>query len=716
MTKDRQDLVFTALGGIGEIGMNTYLYGLDDRWIMVDLGVSFADDRLPGADLVLPDLGFIEAQKDRLLGLFITHAHEDHLGAVPYLWPRLGCPIYCTRFAAIVLRRKLEENGVSAPAPIHIVEPGAAVDLGPFSCRFVHVSHSIPDANALTIETRHGRLLHTGDWKLDPAPLVGPQTDTDALEAFGAKGVLAMMADSTNVLSPGTSGSEAEVRDSLKALVKAQPNRVVLTTFASNIARLQTAIVAGREAGREIVMVGRSMHRMLDAAKEAGILKDLPPLVDERDAMSLPRHKALFLVTGSQGEPRAALQRIASGQHPRVGLDPGDTAIFSSKIIPGNERTLYDLHNRLVERGVEVITEEDHFVHVSGHPSRDEMASLYRWIRPTYAVPMHGEARHLHAHARFAEEHGAKQAFILRNGDLLRLAPGEPGIVDEVPTGRMAVENEDFVDAGDELFRTRRRLMNNGIVVAALALDNYGSLLASPIVRSFGALDIESFTSLEAKVEGAVEEAIEDMDDKEVLNDGRVEHAVRSAIRQSLSPAPHEAAPDRNPGHAPFRRERRRLGGGATRRRLSLQSRKGGRPAMPPCPDRKPPCSVVSITSPSPSPTSKPRVPPTPKPSAPPSPPSRINRSTACAPSSLDCPTRRSNCWVCSATIRRSRAFFSRTPPAASTIYATRWPISAPLATVSSKRAFASSAMVNPKPARTAGRSSSSTPKTSAAR
>lgn len=534
MTNDK-DLLFTALGGIGEIGMNAYLYGLDGDWLMVDLGVSFADDRLPGVDLVLPDIGFIEEQKGRLRGLLITHAHEDHLGAVPYLWPRLGCPIYCTRFAAAILRRKLEEAGVGSPATINVVEPGATIDLAPFSCRFLHVSHSIPEANAIAIETRLGRVLHTGDWKLDPAPLVGTTTDVDGLEAFGAEGVLAMVADSTNVLSPGTSGSEAEVRDSLKDLIKAQPNRVVLTTFASNIARLETAIVAGRAAGREIVMVGRSMHRMIDAAKEAGYLKDLPPLVDERDAMSLPRHKALFLVTGSQGEPRAALQRIASGQHPRVRIEAGDTAIFSSKIIPGNERTLYDLHNRLVDRGVEVITEEDHFVHVSGHPSRDEMASLYRWIRPTYAVPMHGEARHLHAHARFAEENGAKQAFVLQNGDLLRLAPGEPAIVGDVPTGRIAVENEDFVDAGDELFRTRRRLMNHGILTAAVALDPYGSLLAAPSVRSFGALDLGSFGNLSTEVEGAVESAIEDMDDKEVLNDGRVEHAVRGAIRQALA-------------------------------------------------------------------------------------------------------------------------------------------------------------------------------------
>ncbi len=530
------DLLFTALGGLGEIGMNTYLYGHgDDDWLMVDLGLTFADDRLPGAELVLPDIGFIEERKDALRGIVITHAHEDHIGAVPYLWPRLGCPLYCTRFAAAVLRRKMDEAGIGNPGPLKVVEPGDAFELGPFACRFIHVAHSIPDANALLIDTPHGRLLHTGDWKLDPEPLVGTPTEAPAFEGAGEAGVLAMIADSTNIFSPGTSGSEAEVRESLIGLIKEQPGRVVLTTFASNIARLETAIVAGRDAGREVVIVGRSMHRMLEAAKEAGFLADLPPLLDERAATGLPPGKVMLLVTGSQGEPRAALQRIASGQHQRVKLDPGDTAIFSSKIIPGNERALYNLHNMLVERGITVITEEDHFVHVSGHPSRDEMADMYRWVKPKIAVPMHGEARHLYAHAQFAKAQGAKESFVLRNGDLLRLAPGQAGVIGEVPTGRMVIESLDLIDAGDELYRTRRRLMTHGTLIVALALDPFGSLLAPPKLMSLGAVDGETFEAASKAAMEAVADAIEDMDDREVLDDAKVEPVVRTAVRQSFS-------------------------------------------------------------------------------------------------------------------------------------------------------------------------------------
>ena len=419
------ELLFVPLGGVGEIGMNVYLYNIGDDWLMVDLGLTFTDDRLPGADLVLPDLSFIEERKEQLKGIIVTHAHEDHIGAVPYLWSRLGCPLYCSKFPAAVLRRKLAENGAKAASAIREVVPGNTFDLGPFSCTLMHVTHSIPDANALAIDTKFGRILHTGDWKLDPAPMVGERTDVERLEQFGGTdGVLALIADSTNVMSPGTSGSEAEVRDSLRALIKQQKGSVVLTTFASNIASLETAIIAGHEAGRAIVVIGRSMHRMMDAGSEVGLLNDLPPILDERDAVNLPRDKIMYLVTGSQGEPRAALMRIAFGNHPRVKLEPGDTAIFSSKIIPGNERTLYNLHNQLVERGVEVITEEDHFVHVSGHPCRDEMEQMYRWMRPKIAVPVHGEVRHLYAHARLAEKLGVKHAPIIRNGDLLRLAPG----------------------------------------------------------------------------------------------------------------------------------------------------------------------------------------------------------------------------------------------------------------------------------------------------
>jgi len=533
-------LVFAALGGIGQIGMNVYLYGLAGRWMIVDLGLTFTDDRHPGAELILPDIGFLESQRDKLEGIVVTHAHEDHIGAIPYLWSRLNCPIFCAAFPAAVLRRKLTENGIAPASAIHEVKPGNRFDVGPFACRFAHVTHSIPDASALTIDTEHGRILHTGDWKLDPAPMIGDSTDTDLLESFGENGILALVADSTNVMSPGTSGSEAEVRDSLRALIKEQPNRVVLTTFASNVARLETAILAGHDAGRHVAVVGRSMHRMIDAARECGYLKDIPPLIDERDAKSMSRDKVMYLVTGSQGEPRAALMRIAYGHHPKIGLEPGDTAIFSSKIIPGNERTLYNLHNHLVQQGIEVITEEDHFVHVSGHPCRDEVEQMYRWMRPQIAIPVHGEARHLCAHARLAERLGTKNTFVLRNGDLVRLAPGEPAVVAEIPTGRMVLETTELVDATDDLYRTRRRLMHHGTINVTIVLDPDGSLLAPPRITAIGAMDQDSFATVFDHAVSAIEDAIDDLSDKDVLDDDRCEQAIRTALKSSIALPRHK--------------------------------------------------------------------------------------------------------------------------------------------------------------------------------
>jgi ribonuclease J len=528
------DLRFVALGGVGEIGVNAYLYGLDGRWLMVDLGIGFADDRLPGVDIFLPDLRFAEEQRSALDGLILTHAHEDHLGAVPYLWQRLGCPIWCTRFTAAVLRKKLAETGFARDVPIRVVEPGEPFRIGGFDCRFVHVTHSIPDSNALVLDTPFGRLLHTGDWKLDPAPLVGERTDAPSLEALGREGVLAILCDSTNVLSPGTSGSEAEVRESLTKLIAGQPQRVVLTTFASNIARMETAMLAAEAAGRELFVVGRSMRRMVEAAREVGYLKDVPPIRDEREAELLPRDRVLYLCTGSQGEARSALVRITGGQHPRVRLEPGDTAIFSAKIIPGNERTLFNLHNQLVRQGIEVVTEDDHFVHVSGHPCRDELEQMYRWIKPRISVPVHGEARHLHAHQRLAQQMGVPHALLVENGDVLRLAPDSPAVVDEVPVGRVVAETDGLVGAGDDLFRTRRRLMNHGTILVGLVLDEQGSVLASPQLTPLGALELERFAEVRDEVREAVTDAVEDLSDDAVTNDERVREAARGAVRQAL--------------------------------------------------------------------------------------------------------------------------------------------------------------------------------------
>ena len=528
-----EELLFVPLGGAGEIGLNLNLYGLDGRWLMVDLGISFADETLPGVEIVLPDPSFIAERSEDLSGLVLTHAHEDHFGAIPYLWERLRCPIYCTRFTAAVLARKLEEVGIRR-AIMNVVAPGERFTVGPFDCSLLRVTHSIPESHALALRTPLGNVLHTGDWKLDPEPLVGPRTATDDLEAFGREGVLAMVADSTNILNPGTSGSEAEVRDSLKSLIAPMPHRVVLTTFASNIARLETAIHVAQAVGRHGVAVGRSMHRMIEAAREVGYLRDVPPLLDERAAAELPRDKVLWMSTGCQGEPRAALSRIAAGQHPNVKLEPGDVVIFSSKIIPGNERTLYNLHNSLVSRGIEVITEHDHFVHVSGHPCRDEVEQMYHWIRPQIAIPVHGEARHLHEHLAFARRLGVPQALEVKNGDLVRLAPSPAEVIDQVPTGRLVLENDELIGAGDDLFRTRRRLMHHGTVLVGLVLDSYGALLASPQLSTFGAADLEREPGLDRAVLGEIENAIEYLDDEAVLDDERIRQATRSAVRRAL--------------------------------------------------------------------------------------------------------------------------------------------------------------------------------------
>jgi ribonuclease J len=528
-----QELLFAPLGGAGEIGLNLNLYGLDGQWLMVDLGISFADETLPGVEIVLPDPAFIAERREALAGLVLTHAHEDHFGAIPYLWQRLRCPIWCTRFTAAVLRRKLEELGLRG-VPVHIVTAGERFHVGPFDCELIHLTHSIPEAHALALRTPLGTVLHTGDWKLDPAPLVGEESAIEELELLGEEGVLAMVADSTNILDPGTSGSEAEVRDSLRELIARFDQRVVLTTFASNIARIQTGIEVASALGREVCPVGRSMHRMIEAAREVGYLEDVPALIDERSANSLPRDRVLWLATGCQGEPRSVVARAAARQHPALRLEAGDTVIFSSKIIPGNERTLYNLHNSLVTQGIEVITEQDHFVHVSGHPCRDEVEQMYRWIRPGIAIPVHGEARHLHEHLALARRIGVPQALEVRNGDLVRLAPAPAETIDEVPVGRLVLENDELIAAGDEIFRVRRRLMAHGTVLVSLVLDSFGSLLAPPQISTVGAVDVDRGLLQKETVIGQIEDLIEGLDDDAVLDDDRVREAVRTAVRRSF--------------------------------------------------------------------------------------------------------------------------------------------------------------------------------------
>lgn len=526
-------LLFLALGGVGEIGMNCSLYGSGGKWLMVDLGMTFADERLPGIDLVVPDPSFIEARRKDLVALVLTHGHEDHLGAVPYLWERLLCPIYATPFAAALLRPKLREAGLLERVPLIEFQTGERLDLAPFAVRAVGVTHSIPEARSLLIEVDGRRILHTGDWKLDPEPLLGPPTDAAALAAAGDEGILALVCDSTNVLRPGTSGSEAEVRDALRQLMTGRPGRIAVTTFASNVARIDTILVIAEEVGRHVVLVGRSLWRVTEAAKACGYLADRAPVLSERDFGYLPPDKVVLLCTGCQGEPQGAMARIAGGTHPHVALGAGDCAIFSSKIIPGNERALYRLHDRLAQSGVEVVSEKDHLVHVSGHPSRDDLARYYAWARPEISVPVHGEGRHLIEHAAFARSLGVPQVAGAGNGALWQLAPGPARQIETVETGRLAVEGGRILLPSDgTVLHERRRLMHNGSVSIALVLGADGRLAAPPGVGIQGVA--EATSEVEARAAAGIASAIRALPAAARLNDRTVEEAARTALRQSL--------------------------------------------------------------------------------------------------------------------------------------------------------------------------------------
>ncbi len=527
------ELAFLALGGVGEIGMNLSLYGYAGRWLMIDCGITFADDTMPGIEVLMADPAFIVERRDELAGLVVTHAHEDHIGAIPYLWPRLQCPVYATPFTAAVLRQKLLEAGLEHEVPLTEVPVSGRFSVGPFELELVTLTHSIPEPNAVVLRTPFGPVLHTGDWKLDPDPLVGPTADTEALRRLGDEGVLAMICDSTNALRPGTAGSEAEVRNALFDLVGRCRNRVVVACFASNVARLESAAAAAARHDRHVGLVGRSLWRIEHAARETGYLKDVPPFLTEEEAAYLPRDKVLLLCTGSQGEPRSALARIAEDEHAHIVLEEGDTVIFSSRVIPGNERAIGRLQNALARLGVEVITEHDHFVHVSGHPAQAELSRMYQLVRPRIAVPVHGEARHLMAQARLAEECQVQQAIVTRNGEMVKLAPGPAAVIGEVPTGRLAADGKMLLDAAGAAVKSRQRMTFNGAALATIVLDATGRLVAPPQVTVQGLLEdmSESAEELRQKVAGAVE-ALPLRERRE--DDAAVREAARLAIRRAL--------------------------------------------------------------------------------------------------------------------------------------------------------------------------------------
>jgi ribonuclease J len=528
------ELLFLALGGAGEIGMNLNLYGHAGKWLMIDLGVTFGDDATPGIEVIMPDIGFIEERRRDLAGLVLTHAHEDHIGAVPYLWPRLGCPIFATPFTASLVREKLREVGLAQAAPITEIPMSGRFSVGPFELELITLTHSIPEPNAVVIRTKFGTLLHTGDWKLDPEPLVGPLADEAALRRLGDEGVLAMICDSTNALVHGQSGSEGEVRESLQELVGRLPGRIAVACFASNVARVETIARVAAAHDRQVALVGRSLWRITEAARENGYLADIPPFITEHDIGYLPRDKALLICTGSQGEPRSALARIARDDHPTVSLEKGDTVIFSSRIIPGNERSIGELQNGLVRLGVEIITERDHFVHVSGHPARDELLAMYQWVRPRIAIPVHGEARHLRAHARLAESCQVGQALVIENGDVVRLAPGPAAVVDSAPAGRLGLDGKNLVRLDGTVMRTRHRTVYNGAAVATLIVDRAGRIKGEPQLTVHGLLDPESDIAVRDEVIAAIRDAVEALSGPARADDAAVKEAARLAVRRSL--------------------------------------------------------------------------------------------------------------------------------------------------------------------------------------
>ena len=485
----KDELVFLPLGGSGEIGMNFNAYGFGPahrrQWIVVDCGITFGrESEAPGVDVIMPDIRFLAEQRDAVLGIVATHAHEDHIGAIAPLWPLLKCPLYATPFTARLIEGKLAEAGLSVP--VHEVPVGGSLNLGPFTIDFIAITHSILEPNLLAIRTPLGLIAHTGDWKLDPEPLLGAATDAAAIQKLGGEGVLALVCDSTNALVPGHSGSEAKVRESLSVLVGGLKGRVAVTSFASNVARLDSIAHAATAHGRKLALVGRSMHKIVAAARDSGYLADFPATLDAAEAAELPARRVLYLVTGSQGEPRAALNRIAEGNHRDVQLGKGDAVIFSSRIIPGNELPIFELHNKLSALGVEVLTAEDHFVHVSGHPAREELAQMYRWARPRIAVPVHGELRHLAEHARLARSLQVPQALVPANGQLYRLAPGPAELIDEVPSGRIHLDGRVLVAEGEGLAKARRAMGYAGLIAITLVLDEKGRAAAEASVLAEG--------------------------------------------------------------------------------------------------------------------------------------------------------------------------------------------------------------------------------------
>lgn len=533
--RDEKGLYFVPLGGSGEIGMNLNLYGYRGQWLMLDCGVTFGEEEHAGVDVIMPDPAFIVERKDRLLGIVATHAHEDHIGAIPYLWPQLQCPIWATPFTASLLRAKLEEAGLAGKVPITVVPMSGRFTIGPFDLELVTLTHSIPEPNAVAIRTPVGTVLHTGDWKLDPDPLIGDVTDEAALIRIGDEGVIAMVGNSTNALVDGHSGSEADLREALTELIGRYTGRVAVACFASNVARLSTIAHAAQAHGRDVALIGRSLWRIDKAARENGYLVDLPRFLTEDEAGYVPADRILLICTGSQGEPRAALNRIAREDHPHIVLEEGDVVIFSSRIIPGNDKAIARLQNALVRLGVEIVTTDDHFVHVSGHPCRAELVRMYQMVRPRVALPVHGEARHLQAHAQLAMECQVSDALIIENGDAIRIDAQGATLAGQVPSGRVGSDGRRLLPMTGSVLQQRRRVGNQGALVASIVVDRAGALAAAPQISLIGLVEPQDSDDMQAKLRDAATAAVESLPKAMRRDDAQLKDAANRALRRAVN-------------------------------------------------------------------------------------------------------------------------------------------------------------------------------------
>ena len=527
----KNQLIFCPLGGSGEIGMNMNLfaYGEPDnqKWIIVDIGVTFADDSIPGVDLIYPDPGFIVDKKKDLLGIILTHAHEDHIGAIVHIWPKLKCKIYATPFTSILITEKFKEKKIDISKYLKIVPLNGKINLNPFNIEFITLTHSILEPNGLKIDTPAGTILHTGDWKCDPNPLIGEKIDEERLKKIGKGGVLAMICDSTNVFSVGRAGSELDVRKNLLKVIDRLKKKIIVTSFASNVARMETIFYCAEKSNRKISLVGRSMHRIYKAARQCGYLKNVMDPIDPREVKNISKDKIIYLCTGSQGEPMGAMMRIINKTHPDVFIESGDAVIFSSKIIPGNEKKLYNLHNKLVKEGIEVISEEDEFVHVSGHPNREDLRDMYNWIKPKSVIPVHGEHRHMLEHINFAKEMQVPFPVKVQNGDIVKLYPGDkPEVYDKAPSGRLYVDGNISVEEDAQSIKERKNISNNGFMDVTIIINQKGNIQNKPILNFKGLPIIQKDEFLYG-----LEEEIENTTKTFSLNNKKQEVNIIDAIK-----------------------------------------------------------------------------------------------------------------------------------------------------------------------------------------